>query len=138
MTDLRVAGLGRPAVPNAARLAAVSGIRVTVPSIAPSRSPPPTSTRGSAGSRCSAPTAASSSRCSCCSGASPIAARQVDSTVGDGTACARRHGTAASSPEQRGEHLAGVGVGHQRHQQHRPDGERRRSSPAALGPWWLP
>ena len=64
----------------------------------PSRSPPPTSTRGSAGSRCSAPTAASSSRCSCCSGASPIAARQVDSTVPDGTACGRRHGTAVSSP----------------------------------------
>ena len=43
-------------------------------------------------------TASSTSRCSCCSGASPIAARHVDSTVPEGTACARRHGTAVSSP----------------------------------------
>ena len=85
-------------MPNAARFAVVSGIRVTVPSIAPSRSPPPTSTTGRAGSRCSVPTAASSSRCSCSSGASPIAARQVDSTVPEGTACGRRHGTSSRSP----------------------------------------
>ena len=43
-------------------------------------------------------TASSSSRCNCCSGASPIAVRQVDSTVPEGTVCARRHGTAVSSP----------------------------------------
>ena len=98
VTDLRVAGLGLPGGAERGPVRRVSGIRVTVPSIAPSRSPPPTSTRGRAGSRCSVPTAASSSRCSCSSGASPIAARQVDSTVGEGTACGRRHGTAISSP----------------------------------------
>jgi hypothetical protein len=43
-------------------------------------------------------TASSSSRCSCCSGASPIAVRQVDSTVPEGTVCGRCHGTAVSSP----------------------------------------
>ncbi len=85
-------------MPNADRLAAVSGIRVTVASMQPSRGPPPVSTAASPSARCSATTAASNSRCNCCSGAGPIAARQVESTVGEGTACARRHGTAVSSP----------------------------------------
>jgi len=79
-------------------LATVSGIRVTVPSIAPTRSPPPTSIPIGPPSRCSAVTAPSSSRCNCSRAAGPTAARHLDKTVEEGTACARCHGTPTRSP----------------------------------------
>jgi hypothetical protein len=89
-----------PAVPYRERLAFVSGIRVTVPSIAPTCSPPPTSIPAGPSSWLAPTTltAASHWRFSCCSGAGPIAVRHLDSTVPDGTACSRRHGTASRSP----------------------------------------
>jgi hypothetical protein len=41
--------------------------------------------------------------------------------VSESTVCARRHGTLEQIPQQRGEYLARVRVGHQGHQQRRSD-----------------
>ena len=86
-----------PADPDASRLAGVSGMRVSDPSIEHTSRAPAKTARQS-WSRCPASTPASARSRSSSSGAGPAASRQVHATAGVGTRYRRCHGTSGRSP----------------------------------------
>ena len=127
--NLRVAGLGRPAVPNAARLA--RGVGHPGHGAVDRAEPQPAAHIDPGQGRVSVLGPDSGQHLPL----QLLQRRLADRRPPRRQHRARRHRVRppprhlGQLPEQRGEHLAGVGVGHHGHQQHRPDRARHAHLP---------